>query len=248
MNVQRLSREGVGSNPEIVSTYYFYKLCCPFTNEVKYIGRTVSLSNRLRNHIYEAKKNNRNKRERWIVSLLRKNKEPIMQVIWQGSLTLEEAMALEKYLIKHYRKKFQLKNDNDSALGGSFSTKVVYQFSSDGLFLSSFANANQAMINTGVKDVNITRCCKNENGYGTKQAGGFFWSYINYKEYPHKFVKNWRELKGKAVIATNLTTNEELEFTSARQATKALGVNYKAISSCCNGHKKKAGNYLWRFK
>lgn len=248
MNVQRLSREGVGNNPEIVSTYYFYKLCCPFTKEVKYIGRTVSLSNRLRNHIYEAKKNNRNKRERWIVSLLRKNKEPIMEVIWEGSLTLKEAIALEKYLIKHYKKKFELKNDNDFALGGGFSTKTVYQFSSDGVFVQSYANANQAMLSTNIKDVNITRCCKNENGYGAKQAGGFFWSYIKYQSYPHKFVASWRNLKGKAVIATNLSTNEETEYLTARQAAKELNVNYKHISACCNGKRTQAKNYLWKFK
>lgn len=248
MNVQRLSRKGVGSNPEMVSTYYFYKLLCPITKDVKYIGRTVCPTNRLRNHLYEAKKNNRNKRERWIVSLLRKNESPIMEIIWQGNLTLTEAMALEKYLIKHYRRKHNLKNDNDHALGGSFSTKVVYQFSLEGDIITSYPNANQAMISTGVKDVNITRCCKNENGYGSKQAGGFFWSYINYQKYPHKYLSNWRQLKGKPVIGTNLTTKEEFTFISARQAEKLLGVNYKHISSCCNGKRKSAGGYSWRFQ
>jgi predicted GIY-YIG superfamily endonuclease len=246
MNAQRLSRNGVGETPEMVSMYYFYTLNCPVTNEVKYVGRTVNLKNRFRNHIYESKKNNRNKKEKWIVSLLRKNKLPIMKVIWQGNTTLSIAIKTEETLIKRYSKKFKLKNGTDRGLGGSVVTKMIYQFSINGDFLNSYPNANQAMLQTGVKDVNITRCCKNENGYGSKQAGNFFWSYLPYKTYPHKYLENWRQLKGKPVIVVNKITNEVVEYISGREASKATGVNFKHISAICN--KKRKENKLYDFK
>ena len=248
MNAQRLSRNGVEGNLEMVSMYYFYTLNCPITNEVKYVGRTVNLENRLRNHIYEAKKNNRNKRERWIVSLLRKNLLPTMIVIWQGKLTLTDAIKTEELLIKKYSKKFELKNGIDKGLGGKFITKIIYQYSLEGKLLNKYPNANQAMIITGVKDVNITRCCKNENGYGCKQAGGFFWSYIPYKQYPHSFVENWRQLKGKPVIVYNKVTNETKEYISGREASKFTGVNYKHISAMCNKKRKQHKIYEFKFR
>lgn len=243
MNVQRLSREGVGGNtPEMVTTF-FYTLNCPFSGDIKYVGRTINPRNRMRNHIYEAKKNNKNKRERWIVSLLRKNEEPVMRIMWVGLLTNDDAIRVEKKLISVFRKKFDLKNGDDKGLGGNVSTICVYQYTLDGELIGSFLNANQAYIKTAIKDSNILRCCKNENGYGSKTAGGFFWSFIKYDKYPFKFISEWRSLKGKPVRCVD--TGEE--FISARKADASTGVNYKHISACCNGKRKTAGGFKWEF-
>lgn len=248
MNVQRLSREGVGSEKtsEKVATYYFYTLLCPKTKDVKYVGRTVNPAHRLSTHISEAKTKNKNKRERWIVSLLRQNLKPDMKIIWSGEITEQRAIHLERWMIRHYRKKFDLKNLDDRALGGSYSTKPVYQYSLDGAFIAGFNNAGQAMLQTGVKDCNIGRCCKNENGYGTKTAGDYFWSFIKYKEYPHKFLAEWRKLKGKRVYCIT-GEGERKEFDTARIAAKEMDVNFKHISSVCNGKRKTAGGMLWGF-
>lgn len=247
MNVQRLSRKGVGEIPEMVSTYYYYTLLCPLTGDIKYVGRTVDPKNRIRNHIYEAKKNNRNKRERWIMSLLRKNKRPILNIIWTGKITLSQAILGERSLIKRYKSRYDLKNEDDRGLGGRVSTVSVHQYDNDGKFIGSFINSNQASIVTGIKDCNIQRCCKNENGYGTKQAGGYFWSYIKYNKYPHKYIKNWRQLKGKPVVCVS-QDGVEREYITAREAERQTGVNYKHISACCSGKRKTAGGYFWRFK
>lgn len=181
------------------------------------------------------------------MSLLRKNKMPILNVVWCGKITLSQAILGEKALIKKYKKLYDLKNENDRGLGGRVSTTIVYQYNSDGQLIGQFINANQAAINTGIKDCNIHRCCKNENGYGTKQAGGYFWSYIKYDRYPHKFIKNWRQLKGKPVVCVSQDGVEQ-EYITAREAQRQTGVNYKHISSCCLGKRKTAGGYFWKFK
>lgn len=235
-------------NPEKVALFKFYVLKDPRDGLIKYVGRTVDEKSRFRNHIYEAKKRNRNKREKWIMSLLRKNLKPEMEIVYKEMCSLEESMKIEKMLVKKIGKKFNLKNDDDAFSGILFTGKPVFQFDLNGNKIKSFPNANQAMIQTGIKDVNITRCCKNENGFGSKTAGGFFWSYIDYKKYPHKYVSEWRKLKGKPVLQFDLNGNFIAEYETARIAEKKTGTSYKKISAVCNGRQNKSNGFIWKFK
>lgn len=242
-----------GSTPknevETVALFHFYVLIDPRDGEIKYVGRTVDLKNRFRNHIYEAKKRNRNKRERWIVSLLRKNLHPKIKRIYSTKCSLEEAIGIEKMLVKKLSRRFDLKNQPDNFLGAVLTGKKVYMYSiENGEFLKCFSNSNQAKIHTGVSDGNILRCCKDPNGYGAKTAGGYFWSYIKYDMYPYKYVKEWRERKGKAVVQYTKEGVKVNEFISARKAQKSTGVSFKKISAACNGRQNSAGGFLWKFK
>jgi hypothetical protein len=242
-----------GSTPvkgETVRLFKFYVLIDPRDEKTKYLGRTVDEKNRLRCHIYEAKKNNRNKRERWIMYLLRKNMKPKLKIIYKLNCTLEEAIQTEKTLVKKLLKRgFKLKNSPDSYLGAVNTGKKVYQYDLEGNLIDMFINASVAMQKTGVKDSNIGRCAKNENGYGTKTAGGFFWSFIKYNKYPYKFLKNWRSLKGKEVCIYNLENVLIGCYPTARIAAKQLGINYKKISACANGRQKTISRkYIAKFK
>lgn len=234
---------------EKVALFHFYILRDPTDNKIKYVGRTVDLVNRFRNHIYEAKKFNRNKRERWIKSLLRRNMEPILERVYTRLCTLREAISIEKMLVKKIGARFELKNSPDNFLGAVLTGTQVFQYSTEtGELLATFANSNQAYINTSVKDCNILRCCKNENGYGCKTAGGYFWSFIKYKKYPHKYLKEWRNKKGKPVLQYSLSGDLLNEFVTARVAEKITGVSYKKISAVCSGRQNTAGGYIWKLK
>jgi hypothetical protein len=236
-----------GGSMDITRKEYFYKLVCPLSKETKYIGRTVCPKNRLSNHLYEAKKNNRNKRERWISSLLDRGLKPEMVIIWNGEITLKDAMKIEKVLIKRYRNKFKIKNGKDHGLGGKVSTKKVYQYDLSGEYINSYINSNHAKIETSIKDCNILRCCNNENGYGTKTAGGFFWSFNKYEKYPHSYNEKWRKEKGKAVVAINVFSGEQYVFKTAREGAVKLNVTHKKISACCLNKQKTTGGYYWKF-
>lgn len=238
---QRLSREGVHTTQttdcvEMVETF-FYVLKDPRDGLIKYVGRTVDPENRYRNHIYEAKKNNRNKRERWIIALLRRNIKPIMQIVYKEHCDVETMILIEKMLVKKIGKRYELKNSPDAYLGNVLTGTPVYQFDFDGAFIKRHHNANQAMVKTGVKDVNITRCCKGDG----RSAGGFQWSYTNIstpireRRTSEKSVSQWKD-----GVKVNV-------FKSARQAEKLTGVSYKKISACCNGRQKSSGGYVWMF-
>jgi len=246
---ETISKESTQEIVETVSLFKFYALIDPRDNKIKYIGRTIDEKNRYRNHIYESKKNNRNKKERWIMYLLRKNMKPIMKILYTLECSLNEAIKTEKALIKNLlRKGYNLKNMPDNYNGSLLTGKKVYQYDLSGNFIKTFHNSNQAYLKTGIKDSNILRCCNNPNGYGVKTAGNYFWSFYKYKKYPFKYIKNWRELKGKPVLQFN--TNNELinEYFTARQASKITGVSYKKISACCNNRQKTAGGFIWKFK
>lgn len=243
-----ISQESTHENVETAALFYFYKLVDPLDNKTKYIGRTVDLKNRLRNHLYEAKKNNRNKRERWIMYLIRRNQFPTMKVIHSGFYTLEEAINLEKMYVLLYSKYYSLKNSPDNYLGAMNTGTPVYQYSLEGFFLEEYTNANQASIKTGVKDCNILRCCKNQNGYGTKTAGNYFWSFIKYAKYPLEFIENRKALSGKEVVQYDLNGNKIREYKTAREASKATGVSFKKISACCNNRQRTSGGFIWKLK
>lgn len=241
--VQRLSRKGVQvttktSDLEKVTTFYFYVLKDPRDGLIKYVGRTVNLPSRYRNHIYEAKKNNRTKKDRWIVSLLRRNKKPIMKKVYTLTCSLGEAINTEKMLYKKLISRFPLKNMGDAFLGNVLTGTPVYQFDMSGKYINSYTSAFQAQIATGIKDCNISRCCKLNNGH----AGKYLWSF---KNTPYIYSK------GDSCKVIIQTTKEGIfinEFLSARVAHKSTGVPYKKISAVCNGRQKSSGGYCWKFK
>lgn len=177
------------------------------------------------------------------MSLLKQNLSPTMKILWEGYMSMKDAIKIEKKLISVYKKSFDLKNENDHGLGGKISTKYVHQYSIDGTFIETFLNSNQASINTGVSDANILRCCHSKRAM---MAGGFLWSFDKYEEFPEKYNTNWRQDKGKPVIKIDILGNETF-YKTARVASKETGVSYKRISSCCLGKQNTAGGYIWKF-
>jgi len=79
-----------------------YALLDPNTNEVRYIGKTVSLSKRLRKHISESKNDTKSHKKAWINSLIVKDQEPIMKIL--EKLEDSDSWKLrERYWIKYYK-------------------------------------------------------------------------------------------------------------------------------------------------
>lgn len=228
---------------ETVTTFYFYVLIDPRDGKIKYVGRTVDPKSRLRGHIYESKKNNRNKRERWIVSLLRKNLKPSLQIIYTLYCSLSEAIETEKMLVKKltYRG-YPLKNEPDNYLGAVLTGTPVHQYDLDGNYIRSYTSARQAEISTGIKDANISLMCKGKRN----RSGMYLWSFNKCdKLKPYDF--NWKSKTGKPIIYTDKFGNTQ-EFATARIAAKQLNISYKKISAVCNGRQKTTRGYNFRFK
>lgn len=239
----------VGSTPdyrgEAVALFYFYILLDPIDNKPKYVGRTVNQAAIISRHISESKKRKRSSKDIWVVSLLRKNKKPILKVIYKEATTEKHSLLIEKMLIKKIGRRFPLKNDPENKTGAISTGKPVFQYSLDGKYITSFDNANRAFKETGVKDSNILRCCKKPNGYGVKSAGGFLWSFNKYKKYPHNYKRGFSTKK---TIQYTLSGSVVAEYESQRIASRKTGVSYKKISSACIGKQKTAGGFVWKTK
>lgn len=245
MKVQRpVSNDVDGGNALETVRIYFYTLIDPISKKIRYVGQTVNPSNRYRNHIYEAKKNNRNHKERWIIQLLRKNETPIMDVVWEEVMSVEDANSFETYMIAFYKGLgCDLTNSEDRARNSPIvETTPVYQFDLDGNFIAKFPNANQAMLLTGVNDAAIGEVCRNPFKPGNNSRGGFLWAYTDIPS------KQYHKPKGTPKITMQLDTDGNIiaEFVSARAASIATGICYKRISATITGRQKTAGGYMWK--
>lgn len=57
-----------------------------------------------------------------------------------------------------------------------------------------------------------------------------------------------RSINAKQVVQYDLQGNIINRYSSAREAERQTGIGYKQISQVCNGEKRMAHNYIWRFK
>ena len=96
-----------------------YKLICPISNEVRYIGQTIqSLNRRLYNHIYRVndkteKKVSLTHKESWIRKLIIENKVDDLKIELIEEVCVDLLDEREKYWISHYGKLVKLTNSTD---------------------------------------------------------------------------------------------------------------------------------------
>lgn len=65
----------------------------------------------------------------------------------------------------------------------------------------------------------------------------------------HAFDTGLRDndVSPRIVIATNMETGEQMEFSSIYKAARFLGISQGNICSCCKGARPYAGGYLWEY-
>jgi hypothetical protein len=71
-----------------------------FDNRVRYIGKSIDPAKRYKKHLYESRQK-RTHKEKWIYSLLERNQKPLMEIIEDVPMGLEN--DYEKYWIEQFR-------------------------------------------------------------------------------------------------------------------------------------------------
>ena len=247
MKVQRPVREDVGLEQLETVRVYFYILKDPRTQEVRYVGQTVNPTNRFRNHIWESKTKNVTHKHKWIVSLLRRNLHPVMEIIGEGFMTSKQADRLESSLLKRYNKAGRLTNLLDRGRNQSvIVTKPINQYTLQGVWVARFPNANQAGISLGVNDAGILAVATHPNGRGNRSRHGFLWAFDG--EVPTPLETDYRRACTAKSVVQKTKKGEVVEiFMSARMASEKTGVCHKRISAAVTGRQKTAGGFLWSF-
>lgn len=249
---------------------YIYTLSDPISKDVRYVGKTVkSLRVRLSGHIYSNKREH-NHRINWINSILDKGLIPVITKI--DECAWGDSQELEKNWIIHFREMgcnlvnstdggegaLGLKRSKEACLKSSRSirnnSKIVYQYSKEGVFIRSYPSCMDAAEQTNSTSNNISQCCL----LSKKSHNGYIWSYlsqneIDFEKYKHskprgRVIENNSFFKKRvSVLITDLITNEQLLVHSIKDASAITGITTSNICNQCKHQKVLNGNYRFEY-
>lgn len=128
--------------------------------------------------------------------------------------------------------------------------KRIVQYTKCGEFIEIYETAVECELVTGVNARSILSCCSGDR----KTAGGYLWrnegeelteEYIQWCN--TRKVDFYRGFSGKMVAQYTMDGVFLAIYKSIAEAEQVTGVKHSNISSCCNKHRKQAGNYIWKF-
>jgi len=220
--VEYINNDGKGRNLRIV---YIYALAEPETSNIRYIGKTVNLKDRLNRHFSETSNTYKNN---WLKSLNGVKPNIIILDICDESNWIEyEQYYISKYKLLGY-------NLTNHTIGGEgFSgTKLTEQHK------LNISNSGKGRILSDETKLKISIA---------KKGKTFSQEHINNLKESHKgkkpkttkrFCKKILQIKDDIIIK---------QWDSIKEASIFYKVNHSSISRCCSGQKKTVKGYTWKY-
>lgn len=133
-------------------------------------------------------------------------------------------------------------NQRHAIENGLKKTKPILKYDINGNFIRKYANFKELKKEIfDIKFSSISKACNNErNTYK-----GFFWRYENSKLPIIPFEKR---KTSKKVKQYDLKGNYIKTWNSVIEATKILNISVGDISKVCNGKRKTASGYIWKYE
>ena len=175
-----------------MNTKFIYTLSDPNTGLVRYIGKTNNIKKRLSSHLSNNHLSSTTKKNNWIISLLRDNLIPIIEVL--DEINSEEIDFYEKFYISLFKSwGFELLNGTDGGDGYDWSgrkhkkesnlknkinsphRKSVAQLDLDENIIKEYHSLREAALAVGGDRSHISRACRGL----LKTSAGFKWSFID---------------------------------------------------------------------
>lgn len=203
--------------------YYIYGLIHPETKELRYIGKTHNIKERLYHHIYESKKFKRkNRKNCWIKSLLKKKMIPEIQILEECSE--ENVNIKEIYYINHFKVLgFNLVNQTN---GGDGQSKG-YDFK--GRYIPPKGKIPKGF--KGLKPWNKGKKLSKE--------------HIEKRLHTIRGKPNLK--RRRKIICRDLLENKDYSFDCLEDASKNLNISVSRISNNLQGYVKILANrYIFR--
>lgn len=207
-----------------------YTLSDPSSGEVKYVGQTSkTLNERFILHLKDAKYKKNNKRIAWINSLIKKEKEPIIEIV--DEVNEDEWVFWEMYWIEQFKAwGFTLKNET---IGGEGAKGYVHTESTKekmrGRILSSETREKMSLAKKGLP-------CH--------------WAGVYGEDHPMFGLNHSEETKNKLrkqVSQFNKKGELIKQWKGLKEASKSTGIEIGNISKACQGKRKTAGGFVWRY-
>lgn len=211
-------------------------------NGLSYIGQSTQIEKRWKEHIWG------------------KGNQPLHKDLKQYGISnfifeilelcqQDELLSKEKKWIKYYgtfQNGYNLNDGGDNhEYAINITKKKIFCYDLNGNFIQSYESLSQAERDTKIPNSNISRAAKNNS-----RAGKFQWRY-SYEPKINPYKRQYKQQKqkqGKAVEQYDQNMNYIATYVSALEAERKTGVDASGIGMVCNGQRKTAGKYIWRFK
>lgn len=137
---------------------------------------------------------------------------------------------------------------------GEANGQAVLQFNQDGSLVSEFISQTEAERKTGIRQANISKCCRKLN----RTAGGYFWirkndynpddSVFNQIKYESIYARSEEVAAIHDIPVVQLTLDGKFinEFKSMADGKRETGCIH--ISECCSGIRKRDKGFRWMCK
>jgi hypothetical protein len=175
-----------------MNTKFIYTLSDPNSGLVKYIGKTNNIKNRLKRHLNNNSLSESTKKNNWIISLLRNQQLPIIEVV--DEVPSEEVDFYEIFYISLFKSwGFDLLNGTNGGDGFDWTgkkhneysklknkinsphRKSVAQFDLNGNLVNQYHSLREAALSVNGNRSQISRACRGK----LKTSAGFKWSFID---------------------------------------------------------------------
>ena len=203
---------------------YIYGLKDPRDYQIKYVGKTVDIDRRIKEH-NQIHRNKKSKKNSWITYLIRNGMQPIMEVLEE----CEESrwVEREKYWIRYYKELgFDLKN---MTLGGESNNGYVFT-SEDRLKQSESQKLRHKItpFSMETREKLSKKAKQTLNGLDNLKLGS----------------------KKSQIAIIQKTKDGEIikEWESLQQAADGLSIKRSNISHCLSGRIKTSGGFKWEYK
>ncbi len=203
---------------------YIYSLKDPRDYQIKYIGKTVDIDRRIKEH-NQIHRNKKSKKNSWITHLIRNGMQPIMEVLEE----CEESrwVEREKYWIRYYKELgFDLKN---MTLGGESNDGYVFT-PEDRLKQSESQKLRHKItpFSLETREKLSKKAKQTLNGLDNLKLGS----------------------KKSQIAIIQKTKDGEIikEWESLQQAADELSIERSNISHCLSGRIKTSGGFKWEYK
>jgi len=228
---------------------FIYALCDPWTEEVRYIGKTKDITKRMYCHFDKRQLVAKTKKNEWLKSLIEKQQKPVIKIlaaVWYCQWERHE----QRYIAAFRSLGSRITNETDGGAGGLI-PKIK------GVPRTQEVKDKISRKHKGktVSQEMRERIRKALTGYKhTEQAK---------KNMLVGLLKNWTGERGekrrvaarkrlveqlsKPIIQMTLTGEIIAQFKNARIACQQTGVGYKLISRVCKGQRKTAHGFTWKF-
>lgn len=216
-----------------------YKLIDPFTNEVRYVGKTEkSLKHRLSMHITTSIKNkSKTHKEAWITQVYNRGKRPIIELIEE--VNFSDWQTKEIFWISQFN---NLTNICKGGLGGTGRIYTESEREEKSLLIKKLILEGK-IIYTEERNIKISNSHKGKKlKESTKQK-------LRLANLGKKQTLEQKLKTAKAVIRECIETGEKVYFPSLTiAASETEGCTKGNISSACRGRLKTYKNFKWYYK